>query len=71
MNDIYLYRVYTPAGSLNCFTRQSAEDYYNKNDGFLILAYTKDLFPQFHVHLERPYFSGKIWLITRKFKPCC
>lgn len=72
MIDEYIYRTFTPNGSKYCCTKQEAIEYYNKNDGFLVISKTKDLFPQYDVILEKPYVSGRVWLVIRKFKkPCC
>lgn len=65
MSD-YIYRTFTPTGSHYDQCLEDAIEYCKKNDGFLIISLTKDLFPKYNVILEKPYETGRVWLLCQK-----
>lgn len=66
----YFFKTFTPTGSHYDVWEEDALKYYENNDGFLILTVTKRLFPTYNVFKERPYLTGRVWLLVNQ-TPCC
>ena len=63
-----IYKTFTPNGSHYDQNLDDALEYCKKNDGFLIVSKTKDLFPEYSVILENTYKTGRVWILAKKYR---
>ncbi len=57
MLDQLLFKVYTQNGYWYTYDYKKALDYYEKENGIMLMGYTTDLFPKWYVLKERKHKS--------------